>query len=156
MPFIVNWSDTAPYKKHMATKPDDPFTNDAGVPPFPLSPTMWFLGVVGISQVTEDNAPDVFARLKVYCEITGEPFTQKWENNDYTDVELEPWHIANCVGLSGNVSRMTNAEYVKHMLSIAKREKLGEFDSKAINARLKDCKQFFQIQSVQALINSKG
>ena len=151
MTFNVNWGDTPIYKKHMADKPDERFTDEHGVPPFPINCVMWPMGAIGISQITEDNASDVFARLQVLFEVTSTAFARKFDGDELVDVDLEPSHIAQCVGLGVNVSRMTNSEYVKHVLDIAKREKC-EVDRQDVTRRIKEAKAFFNQTALNSLI----
>ena len=65
---------------------------------------------VGINRITEDNAPSFYGRYLMICRAL--------KSNPYFNME----DVYRTVGLTTNVSSMTDAAFKKHVYSILERE----------------------------------
>lgn len=160
MPYIVEWNDTPIYKNWVAEHgSDEGFMRESPMgwfPPFPLNTLMFDLMIVGIGNITAENAPEVFGRAAVYHKVIGSPFGRYKEHGEMHDVELTPQHVADCVGVSANVSTYDGANFgrtgwVKHMTKIARRELNPEVTEKDIKSMLAEYMKVFHVAAVSAV-----
>jgi hypothetical protein len=84
---------------------------------------IWQTMSVGIGRITEENAPEFYARLKMWEAIVGDLFqrrnteTGKWE---YVGVSFDD--VKKRIGLSTNVTTISRSEWLKSVSKYISRE----------------------------------
>lgn len=90
-----------------ATDDNDRVTADALV---------WATMAIGMNEITEANARDFYARLSMWEKVVG-----AYRNMDGKPLFFTPEDVLRGVGLHTNASRMTKAQFYKHMWEVHER-----------------------------------
>lgn len=105
----------------VTTHPDD-FGKDPATESVRYHPTfntvVWSLMVIGVGVIDAKSLPTVQSRMAQYQKALG-PLL---EDRDGRPIYLTDEDLAKLVGLRTNVSRMTDAQWAKHLLKMIDRE----------------------------------
>lgn len=82
---------------------------------------VWSLMIIGIGRIDEKTLPEVQKRFGQYQKACGPLLAY----NDGTEAYITDADLALLVGLSTNVSNMTDAQWNKHLMEILDREAQG-------------------------------
>lgn len=79
---------------------------------------VWALMVIGVGSITEKTLETVQSRMGQYQKALGPSF----EDKDGRPVYITDEDLAKLVGLTTNVSNMTDAQWAKHLVEMLDRE----------------------------------
>lgn len=82
---------------------------------------VWRLMAVGIASITEENYEKVYFRVRTYEHLTGSAMAYEREG-ELRRCPLTRQDIINHIGLSTNVSTLTDAKWKEKILKLAERE----------------------------------
>lgn len=90
---------------------------------------------IGIGDLSDKNAPDFYARFKVLEKIDDFYVTSKIGDDGLLDKQyITPYIVKKHVGLATNVTKTSNAEWVKNLLRNDKKIKYTNAEIKAMLA----------------------
>lgn len=76
--------------------------------------------VTGIPVITVDNWQEVYARTRAYYKLIDTEAYQTFDGEKVTRQELTPGMVRRRIGLKTNASRLTEAQFAKTLLRIAR------------------------------------
>lgn len=79
---------------------------------------VWNLMIIGVGRINEKTLPTVQARMAQYQKALGAALS----DHDGRDIYITDEDLAKMVGLSTNVSDMTDAQWAKHLIGMIDRE----------------------------------
>lgn len=88
---------------------------------------IWLTMGIGIGNITEDNASEVYCRVAMYEKLFGTMLSY-WKDSKKVSVAITPEDIYNHIGLSTNVSKETDAAWRKRTVQNFVREQKLKFD----------------------------
>jgi hypothetical protein len=110
----LNWN-VSKCKNHKALTNDDewPITNAL----------IWLSMSTGIHEITEENIPEIYARIRTWEDIVG-PMLHGKDTETGKPVEryIEVADLVRRIGMHTNASRMTRAEWRKNIANYIDRE----------------------------------
>lgn len=81
---------------------------------------------VGMHTITAQNAEKFYTRVSLFEKTSGAIRT-KWEEKERTDIFVSPEEVLLHVGLSTNVSNLTDAEFKNRMIKNANQKAVSAF-----------------------------
>jgi hypothetical protein len=87
---------------------------------------IWLTMGIGIGNITEDNASEVYCRVAMYEKLFGTMLSY-WKDSKKVSVPITPEDIHNHIGLSTNVGKETDAAWRKRIVQNFVREQSNKF-----------------------------
>lgn len=87
----------------------DPTNNDAYLL---LDALTWATVLIGINEITAENADEFFARVSFHERVLG-TFRKRYNETDMEDFYLTADEVRLGIGLSTNAARLTKSQFIK-------------------------------------------
>lgn len=87
---------------------------------------IWLTMGIGIGNITEDNASEVYCRIAMYEKLFGTMLSY-WKDSKKVSVPITPEDVHNHIGLFTNVSKETDAAWRKRIIQNFMREQGNKY-----------------------------